>query len=447
MSQAGFREDFLWGTATASYQVEGAVAEGGRTPSIWDTFAHTPGKVVHGHSGDRASDGYHRYKEDVALMKELGVGAYRFSVAWPRIFPSKMAKGAKPNPAGVDYYNRLIDELKASGIRPAVTLYHWDLPQYLEDEGGWRERDTAYRFAEYARACFEAFGDRVDLFITLNEPWCSTFLGHLEGVHAPGLRDRPAAYRVLHHLMLAHGLAVEAYRSTGASGQIGITLNINTPRPATRRAEDVSAADRACDRDARMFLDPIFGRGYPSRHLKAYPEVAMPVEGDDLKKIGVKIDFIGLNYYTERAVAHDDHHPEHFRQVTTGYPTTDMGWDIVPDGLARQLLWVHRNYPVIPLYVTENGCAAADTLSDDGTRCHDGARIDYLRSHFRALKKAVALGVDLRGYFLWSFVDNFEWAQGYTKRFGIVYCDYTDQRRIPKDSFYYYREVIAGHEE
>ena len=447
MDNGSFGSNFLWGTATASFQVEGAAGEDGRSPSIWDTFCRTPGKVLHGHTGDRSSDQYHRYKEDVALMRDLGVGSYRFSIAWPRLFPEKTGGGARPNAKGIDYYNRLIDELLRNEIKPVVTIYHWDLPQYLEDKGGWPARDTALRYVDYAKSCFDAFGDRVDTFITLNEPWCSAFLGYLEGVHAPGIKDRPAAYRALHHLMLGHGLAVEAYRATGKRGQIGITLNISTPRPATRRAEDVLAADRACDRDARMFLDPLFGRGYPSRHLSANPDVKMPVEGDDLSKIAAKIDFLGLNYYQESAMSHDDSRPEKFRAAATGYPKTDMGWDVVPGGLTRQLLWAKKEYPAIPLYVTENGCAAPDTLTRDGLRCHDPERVSYLREHFRACRKAIAQGVDLRGYFLWSFIDNFEWAWGYEKRFGIVYCDYTDGRRIPKDSYYYYRETIAGYEE
>jgi len=413
-NRPNFGKDFLWGTATASYQVEGAVSEDGRRPSIWDTFCRTAGKVAHGHTGDVTCDQYHRYPEDIALMRELGARAYRFSIAWPRLFPEKTGAAVRPNPKGVDHYNRLIDALLTAGIKPVVTLYHWDLPQYLEDAGGWPARDTAYRYSEFAQACYTAFADRVDMFITLNEPWCSSILGYLSGEHAPGKKDRPAAYRAIHHLLLGHGLALEAYR--------------------------------AADLPSRMFLGPLFGRGYPQRHLSAYPEVAMPIEGGDLDKIGQKIDFLGLNYYSESPVAHDSGHPEHFRQAETFQAKTTMGWDVVPGGLLRQLQWVADHYPATPLYVTENGCSYADSLTPDGLHCHDPERIDYLRGHFDACRAAIASGLDLRGYFLWSLIDNLEWAHGFTKRFGIVYCDFADGRRIPKDSFYYVREVVAGYE-
>ena len=497
-----FPSDFLWGVATASYQIEGAVGEGGRGESIWDRFSHTPGKVTGGHTGDVATDHFHRYAEDIALMRELGVGAYRFSIAWPRVFPdggaaagtpgagsrrrsSGPAAPLAPNQAGLDFYHRLIDAQLEARIEPVVTLYHWDLPQALEDAGGWPNRDTAYRFADYASTCFSAFGDRVRRWITLNEPWCSSILGYLEGVHAPGRQDRPAAYRAIHHLLLAHGLAVERFR--GGSGRggdtitppgprlsppapespdrvptIGITLNLSTPRPATQRPEDVLAADRAADRDSRMFLDPLLGRGYPERHLSAFPEVSMPVEPGDLELIGAPLDFLGLNYYTEPVVAFDASAPEKFAAVPDYQPRTAMDWPIVPEGLYRQLKWVARQAPELPLYITENGAAFEDKLEageesaggNEATagaasrpRVPDSARIDYLRNHLAACRRAVNDGVPLLGYYLWSFIDNFEWALGYTKRFGIVYCDYDkEQRRIPKDSFYFYREMIAGHE-
>jgi beta-glucosidase len=438
-----FPKDFVWGTATASYQVEGAAFEDGRGESIWDRFSRTPGKVLHGHTGDVATDQYHRYAEDIALMRRLGVKSYRFSLAWPRIIPSG---SGDPNPKGFDFYNRLVDGLLANDIEPAVTLYHWDLPQPLEDEGGWPNRDTAYRFVEYAQRCFEALGDRVSNWITLNEPFCASVVGYLFGVHAPGIKDRPKAYRAIHHLNLAHGLSVKAFREGAYEGRIGTTLNLSTPRPATQRSEDAEAADRAADLQTRMFLDPLLGKGYPQRHLEAYPEVSMPIEDGDLDTISERIDFLGINYYHEAAVGHDSSHPEGFRSVPLYHPRTDMDWPIVPRGLYRMLRWVSEHAPGLPLYVTENGCAMPDRLSEDGTRCHDPRRIEFLRGHFRACRDAIADGVDLRGYYLWSFIDNFEWAFGYTKRFGIVYCDYVNQRRVPKDSFYYYREVIAGHE-
>lgn len=438
-----FPEGFLWGTATASYQVEGAVEEDGRGASIWDTFSRTPGKVAHGHTGDIACDQYHRYPEDIALMRELGVGAYRFSIAWPRVFPQGTGT---MNPQGFEYYNRLVDALLEAGIQPVPTLYHWDLPQTLEDAGGWPERDTAYAFADYARACFDALGDRVGMWITLNEPFCSSILGYLQGVHAPGYHDMGKATAAVHHLNLAHGLALEAFRKGGYEGRIGTTLNTQTPRPATRREEDIQAADRAADLTTRMFLDPVLGKGYPQRYLDAYPEAHVPVEDGDLEIISGNIDFLGLNYYTEFAVAHDSSHPEGFRHVPQYQKTTEMGWHITPDGLYRHLNWLHAHTGGLPLYVTENGCAMPDRLNEDGTRVHDADRVQFLRAYFGACADAIRDGVNLQGYFLWSFIDNFEWAYGFTKRFGIVYCDYTDRRRVPKDSFYFYRDVIAGME-
>jgi beta-glucosidase len=438
-----FSEDFLFGAATASYQVEGAFNEGGRTMSIWDTFARTPGKVSHGHRGDLACDQYHRYEEDIELMHRAGIQSYRFSLAWPRILPGG---GDTVNPVGIDYYNRLIDALLARNIEPAITLYHWDLPQELEDAGGWPRRETAFRFAEYAETCFTAFGDRVRTWITLNEPWCSSHLGYLEGVHAPGIKDRQTAFRAVHHLNLAHGLAVQAFRNGGWKGRIGITLNLNTPRPATRREEDLGAADRAWDGQSRIYLDPLFGRGYPERHLTVEPAVRIPEEEGDSAVIASKIDFLGLNYYWEDAVEYDPDAPEEFRAAGAFQKKTLMGWDIVPEGLYRQVKWVNETYGPIDIFITENGAAFADKLNTDGTRCHDPERIDYLRRHLSVCRRLEEEGIPLKGYFLWSLLDNFEWAHGYTKRFGAIYVDYGDFRRIPKDSYYFYRDVIAGTE-
>ncbi len=437
-----FPSDFVWGTATASFQVEGAVNEDGRGTSIWDTFCRDPGRVAFGHTGDIATDQFHRYEEDADLMRELGVSSYRFSVAWPRIFPDGTGK---QNPKGFDYYNRLVDALLERGIKPAVTLYHWDLPQILQDKGGWPNRATAEAFEGYAKAVFDALGDRVKNWITLNEPWCSAFLGYHNGHHAPGVQDPQQAYDATHHLNLAHGLAVRAFRDGGYEGEIGITWNLSTPRPATASENDKLAADRAADQQTRMFLDPVFGRGYPERHLVAN-SVTVPVQQGDLDLISAKIDFVGMNYYSEQAVAYDENAPEQFKSVPTYQAQTEMGWDVVPNGLYRQLHSVAEATDGIPLYITENGCAQDDRLSADGTRVHDPKRIEYLKGHFAACARAIEDGVPLKGYYLWSLIDNFEWAFGYTKRFGIIFCDYTDQRRVPKDSFYFYREVIAGHE-
>ncbi|MFP4054620.1 MAG: GH1 family beta-glucosidase [Phycisphaerae bacterium] len=441
MPKPTFPKDFLWGTATASYQVEGAAWEDGRGPCIWDTFARTPGKVQHGHNGDIGPDQYHRYKEDVQLMKRLGIGAYRFSLAWPRVFPQGYGE---QNPKGFDYYHRLIDELLDNGIAPAITLYHWDLPQRLEDKGGWPVRDTALRFADYAKVCFDELGDKVNMWITLNEPHCSSIGGYGQGWHAPGRQELQDGYNAIHHLNLGHGLAVQAFRQGGLDGVIGTTLDLGTWRPATDRPEDVEAADRAKDRKTRMFMNPLVGRAYPQRHLDAYG-LTMPVEDGDAEVMATPVDFVGVNMYHEYPVAWDESQPEKWREAPHWQKESAMGWPIVPAGLRRLLTDITEEYGPLPLYVTENGCAADDHLSEDGTRCHDRDRIDYLRGHLSACRDAIDAGVDLRGYFLWSFIDNFEWAFGYTKRFGIVYCDYVDQRRVPKDSFYFYRDVIAGY--
>ena len=447
MQSRSFPGDFLWGVATASYQVEGAVYADGRGRSIWDTFSHTPNKVCLGHTGDVSVDQYHRYEEDVRLMHDLGIGAYRFSIAWPRIQPT--GSGAF-NARGFDYYKRLTDRLHQHGIGTVATLYHWDLPQELEDAGGWPQRDTALRFADYAARCFQELGSHVDRWITLHEPWCSAVLGYLHGIHAPGRQDRSAAWAAAHHLMLGHGLAVRVYRDSAANrAPIGIALNLETPRPATRRVQDVNAADRAMDLRTRMFLDPLLGRSYPERHFAAYPNATPPpIRPGDMERIAAEIDFIGLNFYHEPVMAADGTAPEGFREVPDHYPQTAMGWPITPRGLHRHLVWVwNHTAGRYPLYITENGCAMDDHLSADGLRCHDPQRIAYLREHMSAALDAIEEGVDLRGYFVWSLIDNFEWSFGYTKRFGLIFADFVDGRRVPKDSYYYVREVIAGHEE
>ena len=438
----GFSEDFLWGTATASYQVEGAVTKDGRGKSIWDTFAHTPGKIMHGHTGDIACDQYHRYEQDVELMRQMNAGAYRFSIAWPRILPDGRGQ---PNARGLDYYKRLCDSLRSADVRPCATLYHWDLPQILQDEGGWPARDTTKYFADYAALCFRELGDYIDMWITLNEPFCSSIIGYLWGNHAPGHTDRIEAYRAIHHLLLAHGQAVQAFRAAGIKGQVGITLNMMTPRPATQRPEDQEAADRATDLGMRMFLDPLLGRGYPQRHVDAYPEVQMPIESGDMQTIAAGIDFLGVNFYWEDAISFSSEGAERFSVEPQHHPKTEMGWPITPHGFYRHLVRINEHIGgTLPLYVTENGCALPDQLTADQNACHDPLRIDYLRGHFQACLDAIEVGVPLKGYFIWTLLDNFEWSFGFTKRFGLIYCDYLTQRRIPKDSFYYFRDVIAG---
>lgn len=441
MASLRFPQDFLWGCAAASYQVEGAAREDGRGESIWDSFCRIPGKVYNGQSGDVACDQYHRYEEDIELMRKAGIRAYRFSIAWPRILPRGTGE---VNPAGVAYYRRLIEALRSAGIEPVATLYHWDLPQALEDAGGWANRETAYAFETYARICFREFGCEVNRWITLNEPVCVAYLGYRDGVHAPGRTEPEAAWRAVHHLNLAHGLAVRAYRETGLPGEIGIVWNPVTPRPATGRLEDRRAAELAIDRETRVFTGPVLGKGYPESVLRR--GVKFPVEPGDLETISLPIDFIGINYYTERPVSGDPDDPEAVVTEPSFERTTEMNWPVVPDGLVRQLRWIAAEAGGIPLYITENGSAERDEpVADEGRRrVHDPERVEYLRLHFEACSRAIEEGVPLRGYFVWSFIDNFEWAHGYTKRFGIVYCDFATLERIPKDSYYFYRDVIAG---
>ena len=449
-----FPSDFVWGAATAAYQIEGSVEVDGRGRSIWDAFSHSPGRVSGGDTGDVAVDHYRRFRDDVRIMADLGLTAYRFSVAWSRIQPS--GSGA-PNQAGIDFYSELVDELCQHGIEPWLTLYHWDLPLALEEKGGWPERDTAARFADYATVVHAALGDRVRQWTTLNEPWCSAFLGYASGVHAPGRTEPGAALRAAHHLMLGHGLATQAIRAADSSRSIGVTLNLYATEPATGSATDADAARRVDGMQNRLFLDPILLGSYPPDVLAdladaGHHDLAEVVHDGDLAVISTPIDLLGINYYSRhlvaaRPAAEPDQAPspwvgsENVRMVASGLPTTAMGWDIDSAGLSEVLGRVHDNYPEVPLYVTENGSAFDDEVDIDGA-IHDHERTDYLEQHLTACHDAIAAGVPLRGYFAWSLLDNFEWAWGYSKRFGLVYVDYTTQERIPKDSARRYAEVI-----
>ncbi len=453
-----FPVGFRWGTATASYQIEGAVDEDGRGRSIWDTFAHTPGRILNGDTGDVACDHVHRYRDDVALMRDLGVNAYRFSLAWPRLQPT----GTGPlNPDGVGFYDRLVDELLAAGIQPFATLYHWDLPQALEDAGGWPERDTASRFSDYAAAVHARLGDRIADWTTLNEPWCSAFLGYASGHHAPGRTEPAASVRAAHHLLLGHGLAVAAMRAALPDLRYGITLNLCPVDPASDDVADRQAARRIDGITNRLFLDPVLRGHYPADVLADLESVSGHgfIHAGDERLIGVLIDFLGINYYTRQIVrarrpgegprraadgARDPAwvgSPDVIR-VGTGRETTAMGWEIDADGLFDILTRVTKEYAVPVLYVTENGAAFDDHVSSDGA-VHDPRRIAYLDGHLRAAARAIDAGVDLRGYFVWSLVDNFEWAWGYSRRFGIVRVDFADQRRIVKDSGHWFGRVAA----
>ncbi len=447
MAPAHFPNDFLWGTATAAYQIEGAVDEDGRAPSIWDTFSHTPGNVLDGDTGDVACDHYHRWQDDVRLMQQLSMQAYRFSIAWPRVIPQG---SGQVNQQGLDFYDRLVDGLLAANIRPFVTLYHWDLPQVLQDRGGWPNRDIVAAFAEYTDVVARRLGDRVKHWITHNEPFCSGFLGYLLGVHAPGLRDRRLALQAVHHLLLSHGQAVHTLRAAVPDAQIGITLNLSPAHAATDSPDDQAAAQRFDGFMNRWFLDPVYGRGYPQDMVELYGDLVPQMEPADLEVMAAPTDFLGVNYYnpaTVRAVS-TDVNPLGFAPrstdeiVAAGREVTAMGWGIAPEGLSELLLRLHRDYSPPAIYITENGAAFDDQLVDG--QVHDPRRITYLRDHFRAAHAAMSAGVPLRGYFVWSLMDNFEWAYGYTKRFGIVYVDYATQERIPKASAHWYQGVIAA---
>ncbi|MEV3894173.1 GH1 family beta-glucosidase [Streptomyces anulatus] len=445
----GLPADFRWGVATSSYQIEGAAAEDGRTPSIWDTFCRVPGAVEGGEHGDVACDHYHRMPEDVELIAGLGVDTYRFSLAWPRIQPG----GRGPaNAKGLDFYKRLVDELHGRGVTPWITLYHWDLPQELEDAGGWPARDTALRFAEYASLAYEALGDRVEHWTTLNEPWCSAMLGYAHGVHAPGRRDLGDAVHAVHHLLLGHGLAAGALRDAAGSNplELGITLNLGTATPETGSEADREACRRADGMGTRLYLDPLAHGSYPEDVIAdlAAQHIELPVREGDLTAIAAPLDVLGVNFYRGMlfsGVAEDgsptgtDGLPV-TRVVERDLPRTAMDWEITPAELTDLLVRLQRDYGV-PTVITENGAAFDDTVAADGS-VPDADRTAYLADHIDAVVAARARGADVRGYFAWSLMDNFEWAYGYDKRFGIVRVDYDTQVRTLKDSAKWYRDTI-----
>ncbi|MEU6604307.1 GH1 family beta-glucosidase [Streptomyces shenzhenensis] len=440
---AALPHDFLWGTATSAYQIEGAVAEDGRTPSIWDTFSHTPGRIDNGDHGDVACDHYHRWREDIALMRRLGTNAYRLSIAWPRVVPG----GDGPvNPEGLAFYDQLVDGLLEAGITPSVTLYHWDLPQVLQDRGGWPERDTAEHFAAYAQAVAARLGDRVYHWATLNEPSCSAWIGHLEGTMAPGLTDLTAAVRASYHLLLGHGLAVQALRAAAPDAEIGIVNNLSTVHPAGDRPEDEAAARRHDGHVNRWWLDPVHGRGFPADMREVYG-VDLPERPGDLETIAAPLDWLGLNYYFPAHVTDDPAGPApHARSVRRpGVPRTGMDWEIDASGIETLLLRLTHEYGARRIHVTENGCAYPDAIRPDGT-VDDPERQDYLVEHLAACASAARKGAPLAGYFAWSLLDNFEWAYGYGKRFGLVHVDYRTQRRTIKNTGHRYADIIHHHQ-
>ena len=447
---SGLPADFLFGAATAAYQIEGAVAVDGRGASIWDVFSHTPGKTLNGDTGDRATDHYHRWAEDLDLIAGLGLDAYRFSIAWPRIQPD--GRGAA-RPEGLAFYERLVDGLLDRGVQPVATLYHWDLPQALQEEGGWLSRETASRFADYAVRVADVLGDRIRLWTTLNEPWCSAFLGHGSGEMAPGLRDGESALRAAHHLNLAHGLGVQALRASRPDAEVSVTLNLHTVRDAP--GSEVDGARRVDAVGNRVFTGPLLRGEYPADLLRDTAAITdwSFVHDGDLAAIAQPLDSLGVNYYHSELVAPapagESAAPDamaafpgcaDLRFLPYEPPLTDMGWNIDPDALEDLLVDLHAEFPGIPLMVTENGAAFPDVVTEG--RVLDDDRIAYLSSHIAATVRAVNRGADVRGYFAWSLLDNFEWALGYSKRFGLVRVDYDTFERTVKHSGIWYRDLI-----
>jgi len=439
-----FPSEFTWGAATASYQIEGAAMDEGRGECIWTRFSHTPGKVINGDTGDVACDHYHQYLEDISLMSQLGLDAYRFSISWPRVLPE--GRGER-NAAGLDFYNRLVDALLEAGITPYATLYHWDLPQALQDDGdGWENPAIVQAFADYAGLMAETLGDRVKNWITLNEPWVVAFLGNYEGVHAPGKTNLGAAYRVAHHLMLAHGAAVPVIRAASPDAAVGITLDYLDAQPASDSEADVAIAHRNDGFKNRWFLDAVFKGEYPADIVDAVRGVDDALEDIDLdavKAAAVPIDFLGLNYYT-RNVFREDGSLLGAMVPQTDSEHTAMGWEVYPDGMYNMLTRVYADYTPSSLYITENGCAMDDPEPNADGVVEDPRRVAYLEGHFNAAERAIAAGVPLHGYFVWSLMDNFEWAFGYDKRFGIIRVNYKTLERHLKQSALWYRDLIAG---
>jgi beta-glucosidase len=438
---AGFPTDFAWGAATASYQIEGAVSEDARGESIWDRFAHTPGMTRNGDTGDVADDHYHRWQGDIELMRRLGLKAYRFSIAWPRIYPRGTGQ---VNAAGLDFYDRLVDGLLAAGIVPFVTLYHWDLPQALQDQGGWSNTATIEAFAEYAETVAERLGDRVQHWITHNEPWVVAFIGHYEGRHAPGIRDLPTALRVAHHLLVSHARAVPRLRAASPGSQVGITLNFSPSRAASDSPVDHHAADLHDQYANRWFLDPLFGRGYPAELREILGARFRAPTDQELREIAAPIDFLGVNYYCPtflRPGGELGFEAESEQQIAArGYELTTMGWPVAPDALHQLLTRIGRDYQPPRIYITENGAAFLDQPAHG--RVADTRRHAYLASHIGAVQRAIGDGVPVQRYFVWSLLDNFEWGHGYSQRFGLVYVDYATQARLIKDSAHWYAQVL-----
>jgi beta-glucosidase len=437
-----FPKDMKWGTATASYQIEGAAFEDGRGLSIWDTFSHTPGKVVNGDNGDVACDSYHRYEEDITIMKELGIDTYRFSVSWPRIFPNGTGD---INPKGLEFYHKFVDKLIENGIEPMCTLYHWDLPQALQDKGGWENRETIDAFVQYAQTMFKEFRGKIKSWITLNEPWCISFLSNHLGAHAPGNRDLQLAADISHHLLLAHGRAVKRFRELEVEGQIGFAPNTTWLDPYSTKQEDIDACHREIGHFVEWFMDPVFKGEYPKFMIDWFKKkgVELHIQEGDLETICQPIDFLGINYYTGHIARYKENSGLFDVEfIEMGYERTDIGWPIYPEGFYKVLMYITDRYGNVPIYITENGACYNDEPVDG--KVQDRRRIIYLQQHLTALSQAIESGVNIKGYFVWSLMDNFEWAEGYSKRFGIVHVDYQTLKRTKKDSYYWYKKTITN---
>ncbi|MCX6383580.1 MAG: GH1 family beta-glucosidase [Actinobacteria bacterium] len=437
-----FGKDFIFGVSTSAYQIEGAVAEGGRSPSIWDIFSRTPGNIHGEDIGDVACDHYHRFREDVALMAEIGIDAYRFSISWPRIFPEK----GKYNPEGMEFYKKLIDELSKKGIKATVTLYHWDMPEWLYEMcGGWLNRDSVKWFKEYAIKVFEELNDSVKFWITFNEPQCSSYLGYGNGFHAPGHKNMREALIAAHHILLSHGAAVEAFRGFDfKDSKIGIALNLTPAYPASDSKEDMEAAYRFDGFMNRWYLDPVFKASYPEEMEEIYKGFLGEfdfIKNGDLEKISIKNDFLGVNYYSRQLVKFSQNSRLNFEVAHGNFERTTMDWEIVPEALNNLILRLRKEYTRIPIYITENGAAFNDRISEDG-KIHDDKRINYLREHLIKVAELNEKGANIRGYYVWSLIDTLEWSYGYEKRFGIIFVDYETQKRIFKDSALWYKNLI-----
>jgi len=443
MTQINFPKDFIWGAATASYQIEGAWDEDGKGESIWDHFSHQPYRIFNDDTGDIACDHYHHMPQDVALMKDLGLKSYRFSISWPRILPDGVGR---VEPRGLDFYDRLVDRLLESGITPMATLNHWDFPQALETMGGWTNRDSVDWFTDYAGVVFEKLGDRVSYWATHNEPFVIAMLGYAHGIFAPGIASFPQAFQATHYLHLAHGKTVQLYRQMGLKGQIGIVLNLGTFKPKTNQPEDIAAARRMEDMTNNLYLDPIFKGKYPDEFIAWIGKSGPEIQNGDMAVISQPIDFLGINYYFGQIASYSPQGYMKFQaqpNIDPGWGITQKGWGICPSQLKALLLHLKENYGNPPMYITENGTALNEPV-DESRYVNDQGRINYLRAHFQAAHQAIQLGANLKGYFIWSLMDNFEWADGYDQRFGLIHVNFgdPDRKRTPKASFNWYRDVI-----